>query len=218
MIRIINIILDLIYPPKCAFCRKIIGSDMKGLCPECYEKLPVLKGSEQITVLGNGALCRSALLYEEMVRDSFLRYKFYGLVSYAEAYSQIIFTCLADIGQDCDILTWIPLGKRRRRKRGYDQAELLARGLAPLLGLDCKRILYKNKDTKAQSLTKDINERKTNIRGAWSVCKDAEINGKKILVIDDVVTTGSTLSECTDLLKKAGAASVKAATLAKAAK
>ena len=218
MNKIVEFILDLIYPPKCAFCRKLIGTGHEGLCPECTEKLPRLSGTDAKSLLEDGTLCYSALRYDQMVRDSFLRYKFYGSVSYADTYSRLMAECLKETAAGIDIVTWVPLSRKRKRKRGYDQAELLANGTSLLLGLDCKGILYKNKETKAQSLTKSRNERKSNIKGAYTLRKEADIKGKMIIIVDDIITTGATLSECCAVLKKAGAASVTAATFAKAAR
>ena len=217
MSRLLNSILDLIYPPKCSFCRKIIDAELKGICQECAKKLPRLEGDCRKTPLEDGTHCFSALRYDGMVRDSFLRYKFYGAVSYADTYSGLLAESLKDIGTDFDLVTWVPLSRRRKRKRGYDQAELIAEGTSHLLGLDCKRILYKNKETKAQSLTRGGKERRNNVKGAWSICDNADVKDKRILVFDDIVTTGATLSECCAVLKRAGALSVTAATLAKAA-
>lgn len=217
MKKLLYFILDLIYPPKCVFCRKIIDAECKGICTECNKRLPRLCGNSRITRLEDGISCFSSLRYDSMVRDSFLRYKFYGAVSYAETYSMLLAEGIRDIESDFDLITWVPLSRKRKRRRGYDQAELIAEGTSVLLGLDGKRILYKNKETKAQSLTRDRKERKTNIKGAWSLCDGADVKDKRILVVDDIVTTGSTLSECCKVLKEAGALSVTAATLAKAA-
>lgn len=216
MNKFINDILDLIYPPKCSFCRKVVRADCRGICPDCRSKLPVLPAAECKTVLEEGTECISALKYDEMVRASFLRYKFYGFVSYAEPYAFLLADCMKNRGLEFDLVTWVPLSKKRKKKRGYDQAELLARDLSRLLGLDCRAILYKNKDTKAQSLTKDRAERKTNIKDVYSVFDSVYIRDNRILIVDDIVTTGATLSECCSVLKKAGASSVTAVTFAKA--
>lgn len=218
MNRVIEYLLDLVYPPRCSFCRKVISREDEGLCSECLKKLPRLEGAEQKKLLSDETVCFSPLLYENSVRDSFLRYKFYGFVSYADTYSKLIAGCIAENGLTFDLLTWVPLSKKRRKKRGYDQAELLAEGISSLLGLDCKGILYKNRETKAQSLTGGHDERLSNIKGAYSLYDGIDIKGKNILIIDDIVTTGATLSECCTVLRKAGAGSVAAAVLAKAGK
>ena len=216
MNRIIEYILDLIYPPRCCFCSKIVERDAHGICAACREKLPSLKKENGKRMLEGGFVCCYPLIYGNMVRDSFLRYKFNGAVSYAETFSSILADRLNSISPDCDLVTWVPLSRRKKKKRGYDQAELLAKGAAALLGLDCERILYKNKETKTQSRLKDRKERADNVKGAYSLRDKKLVEGKRILVVDDIVTTGATLSECCRVLKKAGAEAVTAAALASA--
>ena len=214
----LEFVIDLIYPPRCSFCRKIIERKENGICSACMGILPLLKGTEQKRMLENGIACYTPLKYDSTVRDSFLRYKFYGFVSYAETYSKLLAACIEEQSIECDLVTWVPLSRKRKKKRGYDQAELLAEGISSLLGLDCKKILYKNRETKAQSLTNDHKERKQNVKGVYSLKDGERIEGKKILLIDDIVTTGATLSECGAVLIKEGAASVAAVALASAAK
>ena len=216
MNRVIEYVLDLIYPPKCSFCRKVTDKGMDGVCPACREKLPLLSDNDRRRILDGGFVCLSPLEYDSFVRDSFLRYKFSGFTSYAETYSKILAGCVKNCGLSFDLVTWVPLSKTRKRKRGYDQAELLAKGVSDLLGLDCKGILYKNKETGVQSLTGGRTERKRNVKGAFSVMDEGDVKGRNILIIDDIVTTGATLSECCEVLKRSGAESITAAAFASA--
>ena len=161
-------------------------------------------------------MCCYPLLYDSMVRESFLRYKFYGAVSYAEPFASILADRLRSVSQGCDTVTWVPLSRRRKRKRGYDQAEQIAKGTAVLLGLDCERILYKNKETKTQSRLKGRKDRADNVKGAYALHDSKLVEGRRILIIDHIVTTGATLSECCRVLNKAGAEAVIAAAFASA--
>ncbi|MDR1217501.1 MAG: ComF family protein, partial [Oscillospiraceae bacterium] len=115
-----------------------------------------------------------------------------------------------------DIISWIPLSELRAKKRGYDQAMLLA--LAVALGLDDVAVetLRKTRDARAQSSLSGRDARAANISGAYEVVDAELIEGKRVLLIDDIVTTGSTLAECARTLTDGGAASVCAAALAKA--
>ncbi len=216
MKRILDVFLDLLYPPRCCFCRKVIEREAQGICGYCREKLSLPEKGKRRRMLDGGFVCTYPLLYDEMVRESFLRFKFYGAISYAEPYSVILSDCFKDDPLLFDIVTWVPLSRRKKKKRGYDQAELLAKGISALLGLDCRKILYKNKETKTQSLLKNGDERRRNVKGAYSLSDENTVKGKKILIIDDIVTTGSTLSECCRVLKKAGAELVTAAAFASA--
>ena len=104
----------------------------------------------------------------------------------------------------------------RRRERGYDQAQLLAQATAEALGKQAVPLLTKVKDTKAQSALTDGRLRKSNVAGVYSVPRPHEVAGKKILVIDDILTTGATLREAARVLQEAGAEKVICATLAAA--
>jgi len=109
----------------------------------------------------------------------------------------------------------VPLSKRRLRTRGYDQAKLLAVDTAAKLGTEAIPTLKKVKNTSAQSSLGGSEERRANIAGAYAVLENAPVSGKCILLVDDIVTTGSSLRECAHCLLSAGAEEVLCATLAR---
>ena len=113
-----------------------------------------------------------------------------------------------------DLISWVPLSEKRLRERGYDQAMLLA--LAAALELDDVAVetLRKNRNTAPQSGTESADERRANISGAYEVIDSELVRGKRILLIDDIITTGSTLSECARTLMLAGAEGVVCAAVA----
>ena len=207
--------LDLLFPPRCAFCHHVLKTDEKGLCRKC---------SKSISRTKNGGaqggdfffVCVSPLYYEGKVRDSIHRFKFHGATAYAELYGTMIAECINEnLKGKYDIITWVPLSKERLKKRGYDQAMLLA--MAAALNLDdvAVELLIKHTDVPAQSQTGGPEERRANINGVYTVSDDDLVRGKRILVIDDIITTGATLSECAKTLKLHGAESVVCATLAR---
>ncbi|MBQ8076167.1 MAG: ComF family protein, partial [Oscillospiraceae bacterium] len=159
--------------------------------------------------------CTSLLEYEGDVRQSILRYKFHGLSFYSSVYTELMSDILQTDEYACDIVTWVPLSKARLRKRGYDQARLLAEGFAQKKKLPCIPLLKKVRNAAPQSGTRTREERSTNIRNAYQVPAGTEMNGTVVLLLDDIVTTGATLSECARVLKSAGAKQVKALTLAR---
>ena len=116
---------------------------------------------------------------------------------------------------DCDIITWVPLSRKRKRSRGYDQAKLIADAFARRTGIPCRGLLKKIKNTAPQSGTDSREERRTNIADAYMPLCPEEISGRRILLMDDIVTTGATLSECAKVLTRAGAKDVRALTLAR---
>lgn len=214
--NVINFILTLLYPKKCPFCRRLID-EKRRVCPSCSTKLPYIyqRPPRKYEHLDE---CYSCLEYKDTVRESIHRYKFSGAAVYAEIYGDFLTKCIDENGISCDIITWVPLSGARLRKRGYDQARLLAEAVAGRRGLECLPLLRKIRDNKAQSGISDEAKRKKNVSGVYKAITEFPITGKHILIIDDVVTTGSTLSECAGALKKAGAHRVTALTVASAGK
>ena len=123
--------------------------------------------------------------------------------------------CLDENRISCDSITWVPLSARRLRQRGYDQARLLAGEIAAEAGLPCEALLEKVRNTPAQSGMGGREARRKNAAGAYRVREDAVIKGKRVVLVDDIVTTGETLRECARMLKAAGAKSVTAVTAAR---
>lgn len=213
--KLLDRILDLLYPPRCAFCRRLLPDGVRGVCAFCEKKLPYVPADAQIRSLKNIEKCIAPLYYEGSVRESLHRYKFSSMTAYADIYSEFMGKCIDENGISCDIITWIPLSRRRLRKRGYDQAELLARLIAKRHGFDCVRLLKKLRDNPPQSGTGSPEKRRANVKGIYSCIKPQLVQGKTILLIDDIVTTGATLSEAAGVLKKAGAAGVYCAAVAR---
>ena len=165
-------LLDLLYPPRCAFCRRLLNDAERGVCRFCRRRYADAGTRRE---LKNGLLC---------------------------------------VAPSCDMITWVPLSRRRLRKRGYDQARILAEETAKRLGIPCEKLLKKKIDTRPQSGIHDAEARRNNAKGVYVCCAPEKAKGRRVLVIDDIVTTGATLSECASELRKAGCAEVYAAAAA----
>ena len=205
--KAISFLLDLLYPPRCAFCHDFLETSREGVCAHCRTGLPFAQngGRQHFPFI---PACVSPLNYEGNVRESLLRYKFGGATGYAKVYGRLVAeTVRTELPGAYDIITWVPLSRKRLRERGYDQARLLAKVTAKALGMPLTPTLYKQRNTQPQSGTGD----------AYRMKKGADVTGKRVLLIDDIVTTGSTLSECARVLGKAGAEQVVCATVARAA-
>lgn len=205
---------DLLYPPRCVICRKFLPNSRVSLCEDCSKwqmrnKTLFFRG-KQVT------LCVSPLPYEEPFRASFHRFKFKGARFYARHYAPWLAACITQEAPDWDILTWVPISRRRRRERGYDQTRDLARETAKLLGVRAEPCLRKIQNNPAQSGIRDREARLANVKGAYAPLHPEQWQGKRILLIDDIITTGATMEECAKVLRRAGAASVCGATLASA--
>ena len=208
--------LDLLYPRKCPFCQKILSQPDQPLCMECQPQLPWLVGEEAKRTVDFTEGCFSPLRYRGPVPEAVHRYKFGCKRSYGPKFGLILAQCVQD--QKLPVLdgvTWTPLSRARLRKRGFDQAELLAREAARYLDLPVFPLLQKTRHTAPQSGLQDSAARRANALGAYVLRPGADLRGKRLLLIDDVVTSGATLSECARLLRQEGAV-VYCATLAQA--
>ena len=209
---VLSWLLDLLYPPKCVLCRKLLTG--KGpVCPHCMDKLPEFDGAApSVRFTSGGAV---SFFYEGQLRESFLRFKFGGAAHYAAVYGAWMAHTIEDkLAGRFDTLTWAPVSRARKRKRGYDQSALLCREIGALLGMAPVQTLRKIKDPPAQSTLADAAQRRANVSGAYRAEQPERFAGKRILLIDDIVTTGATMSECARVLRKAGAAEVVCAALA----
>lgn len=209
--------LDLLFPPKCVFCRALLAEHEGDLCARCRRELPWISGqpSEQKQEFIALAVC--PLWYEDAVRASFHRYKFHGRTCYAGPYGRLVADCArTHLSSSCDLVTWVPLSRRRRRERGYDQAERIARTVAAELELPLLSTLEKIRDTRPQSGLTENSARRANVLGAYRCINSGAVEGKRVLLIDDVLTSGATASECARILRTAGAKTVFCATLARA--
>lgn len=212
--KITDLLLELFYPSRCAFCGRLVKSG-EGMCRDCGGKLPYTGAVNAVQYFPGVSRCVSPLYYEGAVREALLRYKFGGAASYSRVFGKIMAKCIDEMQFSCDIITWIPLSGRRLRKRGYNQAQLLAERAAAELSLPCVPMLVKLRNNPAQSGIDDYKQRRRNVAGVYDVREPMLPEGKHILLVDDIVTTGATLSEAASVLRKAGAAEVTALTAAR---
>lgn len=205
--------LRLIYPRKCILCEKILPKSETDICHHCRNNTESFKKSKRnIPFVAHWI---SLWYYKDNVRDSVHRYKFGKRRTYGKVYGQLLAMELYhSTANDVDLVCWVPVHWLRKHKRGYDQSELIARTLATELSLPTVSALRKIRNTPAQSGIKGIAQRKANVTGAYRVRDISKVSGKRILLIDDVVTTGATASECARVLLTAGAKEVFLAAIA----
>ena len=217
--KLFSAILDLLFPPRCCFCGSLLwkkDGDGEYVCRSCSQDLPAAGEHEGLTLGNCFVWCRSPFFYRGSVRSAVLRLKFGRAEALAEPMGHYIASCLKQNGKtDFSVVTWVPLSRKRRAKRGYDQAEAIARRTAAELGLPAEKLLVKQRDTPAQSTRQSRGDRAANVRGAYRICREGAAAERTVLLIDDVVTTGATLSECAEMLMRDGAELVYAATFAK---
>lgn len=155
--------------------------------------------------------------YEGIVREEIIKYKFQEKSYNYKMFSKIILDDkeLCEILRKYEMIISVPVSRKRKKERGYNQTELIAKEISKTLNIKyAKGILYKIKDTVAQSkLNKE--QREENAKGVYEIKNQNKINNKKILLIDDIYTTGSTVSECSKTLKQAKPYKIGIFTIAK---
>lgn len=208
-------LLKLIYPDVCAFCNKI---QKESLCKKCEEKIKKYKKDIVIRSKNNYfEELISIFKYEGLIREKIIQYKFQDKSYIYNTFAKIILKNEKVCGllKKYDIIIPVPIHRKRKLQRGYNQTQLIAKEIAKNIDIKlCDDVLVKSKNTIAQSKL-NKNKRKQNIKGAFRVLDLEKIQGKNILLFDDIFTTGSTVNECSKILKKVGAKTVGVLTIAK---
>lgn len=211
--RLKDRVLDFFFPPRCVFCGAILEEYGDGICDVCRKALPRTPDNERRCDFVHAYT--APFYYEEPVRQGMLAYKFGNAPSRGKVFGRLIGEDLLRRGiEDFDLVSWVPLSAGRLRRRGYDQARILAEAVSGMFGTEAVPVLRKARDVSPQSGLHSPEERRANISGCYVVRSADAVRGKKILLIDDVITTGSTLSEAARMLLTAGAESVRGAALA----
>ncbi len=224
--RLWDRLLCAFFPRRCRYCGALIVPE-RAVCEACETALPriappacpdcghakddcVCKHKKQKF----DAVC-APFYYTDAIRRAVHRLKFEGRTYLAESYGADIANAvrLHFAGRSFDAVAFVPFTKRQRRKRAYNPGKLLAEATAKALDVPCLPLLEKLYETETQHRL-PASERTGNVFGVYEVAPDADVKNKRILLVDDIKTTGATLSECAKVLKLAGASSVHAAVFA----
>ena len=215
-----RIALDLLFPQWCVgcgregnyichSCRQALSRILPPICPRC--------GKPQ----SDGILCaacdgenpaidgiRSPFVFEGVIRRAVHELKYRNIRALAVPMAELLHEYILENPMQGEVLVPVPLHRKRLRERGYNQSGLLAKQLSKLTGIpvigDC---LVRQQHTPPQARTANIDERRQNVIDAFS-CANGKLQGKKVILIDDVTTSGTTLNACAETLKKSGVASV----------
>ena len=214
----LDIILDLIYPPVCGICGKL---DKNFLCKKCENVLKKQAAFEndnyEDDIQKNYDEHLYMFLYDGIIRNCLLNYKFRDKSYLYKTFITFLLKneIFVEKIKSYDIIIAVPISIKRKKMRGYNQSGLIAREIGKCTNIKLlTNCLYKNKDTVPQSsLSKE--KRIKNVEGVFALRNIKEINNKKVLIVDDIYTTGNTVNECSRLLKEAGAIKIAVFTLAK---
>lgn len=209
-------LLDMIFPPRCVFCNEILLPGAK-VCKKCAKEIIQINHVKCIVLPASGKAisCVSPFAYENKIRQSILQFKFHGHRNfagiYAEKMAELVQKQFPEIS--FDFITSVPISSERRKIRGYNQSELLARSVSQCLSVPYDDCLVKIKNNREQHKLSE-KERFKNVLGVYQVENAEKISGKSVLLVDDIVTTGATLSACAAMLYQNGAKFVACATVA----
>ena len=210
-------LMGLLFPPRCILCRRVLKKEELDLCRSCRSDTPdYCGGKRKLQFLDS--FC-AIWYYRENVRSSLLRYKFGYARSYAHGYGRLLAgKLLQEYPDGFDVLTWVPISSLREFSRGYDQSRLIAQAVGRELGMTPVRTLKKIRNNPRQSRIKGAAQRRANVLGVYQIQNSEAIAGKRILLLDDILTTGATAGECARMLLTAGAKEVHCAVVAAARK
>lgn len=238
MLTVLNCLADVVFPPQCMACGTVLRERKWSFCPDCFSQIEfihsplcVLCGQPFSEPGENDHLCGACLpaapafsvaralgQYDKVLMDVIHRFKYGGKTSLGERLGEFMAECSYPslMIADYSLVMPVPLHPRRLRQRGFNQALILARGISRRFSLhldflSLKRIVFTEPQV---GLGKE--RREHNIRGAFQVADAGRIKGEKIILVDDVYTTGSTVKECARTLMQNKAEQVAVLTLARA--
>lgn len=193
--------LPRLLPPLCPQCGKPQASSI--VCPDCRRRQTEIDGIS------------SPFMFDEAIRKAIYELKYRNLKAISSCLAELLADHLRSNQLDGEALAYVPLHPRRLRERGYNQSRLLARELSKRIDLPVvEDSLIRVKQAQPQVRARDVQERRRNVADAF-VCRDEKVNGKQLILIDDVCTSGATLESCAAALKSKGVASVWGLTLAR---
>jgi ComF family protein len=232
---ILESLFSLFFPSHCAGCAVKVASG-QDFCPACAETIEFIQiprcqicsqPFDGMTAEFECPNCRGVAFHYEcavsvvrsrrVIRELIHRLKYNREIWIVKSLGRILVQGLQDArlsGRDFDAIVPVPLHQKRLREREFNQAALLAGEVSRAAGLPVRDILVRSRYTGTQTVL-DRAERRQNLRNAFSLRKNADVTDHNLLLIDDVLTTGSTLDSCAAILLEQGAESVRALTLAR---
>ncbi len=230
--------LALVFPPLCAACREPV-SGMGGFCGPCWSMLTFLDGpacaccgTPFAVDAGPGSLCaaclarppafskaRAILAYDKDSRAAILALKHADRLELVPGFARWLGRVGRPLLEDCDLILPVPLHRSRLWLRRFNQSAELARRLSTAWGRAYDPLaLVRSRRTASQGVMPSARARRRNVLSAFKVPEPARVRGRKILLVDDVLTTGATAEACARALRRAGAVDIAVLTLARVVK
>ncbi len=236
--NLFKIIFDAILPNRCASCGKIVEDS--GVCGECYGELNFISSPYckicgtpiETAVTSSDFICgecaktkktyidltRSALVYNDAAKKIVLPFKFKDRTDLAPLLAKMALRAGGDFWNEADLLVPVPLHRKRIFFRKYNQSALITGELSKISSVKCDNsLLLRSINTKPQ-VKCTAKQRLKNVKNAFEINSLKNVNGKNIILVDDVLTTGATVNECAKVLKQNGANKVYVLTIARVIK
>jgi ComF family protein len=235
--NVVTAVLDLLFPPLCLGCRALVGEP--GFCTECWSRITFLDGPgcaccglPFAVALEGETLCagclaqppafdkaRAIMAYDDNSNSAILALKHADRLDLVPGFSRWLTRTGQALLEDSDVIVPVPLHRSRLWRRRYNQSAELARRLA----VSWRRVyeplaLVRSRATASQGAMAGPKARRRNVMGAFKVPDPTRIRGKRVLLLDDVLTTGATVQACARALKRAGAERVHVLVLARVVK
>ena len=235
-LHVAKTVLDLLFPPLCIGCRAAVSEP--GFCATCWSNITFLDGPgcaccglPFAVALDGETLCaaclatppafdsaRAILAYDEHSRGAILALKHADRLDLVPGFTRWLGRSGRTLLENSDVVVPVPLHPLRLWRRRYNQAAELARRLAREWRLAYDPVLIRKRPTPSQGAMASAKARRRNVMGAFAVADPAKVAGKRVLLLDDVLTTGATAQACARALKRAGAAKVHVLALARVVK
>lgn len=234
---VIPTMLDLVYPRECAGCGAPVGHEGRHFCWDCLARFEFITdrfcshcGDPVEGMVEHKFTCsacrdhkphfdkaRSVARYRGHLRETLQTFKYNHATHLAHDFVPLLAGCVNAhyAGVPFDAVTYVPLYPRKERERTYNQAALLADGLAKTLDLPLLGTCLRRTHSTATQTNLTASQRRRNIQGAFAAEQQRWLTGRSLLLVDDVMTTGATVDECAKVLKKGGAHKVYVVTVAR---
>ncbi len=225
MKKFFDLLTNILYPPKCMVCSADLYDYKLLVCPQCTKTLPFNSHccnvcgmpldsvyGENICISCKGkkkavSLTLAPFIYKDEIRKAIISLKFYRKSYLAATLASFIFIEILRKNITGDIITFVPIHFLRKSKRGYNQSQLIAKSLSEITGIVVMPLLKKTKNTKPLSKM-NKKQRGEAVKNVFVPKKNNQLHGETIILVDDVITTGSTTGECAKILKKMGAGEI----------